>query len=161
MKLSAMKVSAMKISAMKISALKLAGLLILLLSVAAFAQEPLLFESKQQQDRFDELTKELRCLVCQNQNLADSDAPLAHDLRREVHEMMLGGQSDEQIKKFLVDRYGDFVLYRPPVQENTYLLWLGPLLLLLGGGLVLRSSVKKRTALLRDDEKLSKQQDAD
>jgi cytochrome c-type biogenesis protein CcmH len=135
------------------------GLLIFLLlfsaSIAAQktqTQEPMVFESQQQQDRFDQLTQELRCLVCQNQNLADSDAPLAHDLRREVHEMLQTGQSNEQIKQFLVARYGDFVLYRPPVQKNTYLLWLGPLVLLLAGALVVRSSIKKRSALLDQDQ---------
>jgi len=121
------------------------------LSLSVLAQEPMVFENQQQQDRFNRLTEELRCLVCQNQNLADSDAPLAHDLRREVHEMLISGKSNEQIKQFLVERYGDFVLYRPPVQKNTYLLWLGPLLLFLGGGLVLRSSVKKRSALFNAD----------
>ena len=133
--------------------MKLSGLLILLLTFSVYAQqEPLVFESQQQQDRFDKLTMELRCLVCQNQNLADSDAPLAHDLRREVYEMVQSGQNNEDIKKFLVERYGDFVLYRPPVQNNTYLLWLGPLLLLIGGGLVLRTSIKQRTALIDADE---------
>ncbi len=127
-------------------------LVLALVSLAVFAQEPMVFENQQQQDRFDQLTQELRCLVCQNQNLADSDAPLAHDLRREVHEMLMSGQSNEQIKQFLVDRYGDFVLYRPPVQQNTYLLWLAPLILLLGGALVVRSSIKKRTALLATDQ---------
>ena len=118
------------------------------LSVSVWAQEPLVFENQQQQDRFDKLTKELRCLVCQNQNLADSDAQLAHDLRREVHELLLSGRSDEEIKQFLVDRYGDFVLYRPPVQTNTYLLWLAPLLMLLAGAWILRASIGKRSALL-------------
>lgn len=118
-----------------------------LMSAAVIAQEPLVFENQEQQDRFDQLTKELRCLVCQNQNLADSDAQLAHDLRREVHELLQTGRNDEEIKQFLVDRYGDFVLYRPPVQTNTYLLWFAPLALLLIGGFVLRASVKKRTAL--------------
>jgi len=133
-------------------------LFLLIVSVSAFAQktavqEPLVFANQQQQERFNKLTEELRCLVCQNQNLADSDAPLAHDLRREVHEMVLAGRTNEQIKQFLVTRYGDFVLYRPPVQQNTYLLWLGPLVLLLIGGLVLRSSVKKRSVLFETDEK--------
>lgn len=135
------------------------GLLIFLVlfsvSIAAQktqTQEPMVFESQQQQDRFDQLTQELRCLVCQNQNLADSDAPLAHDLRREVHEMLQSGQSNEQIKQFLVARYGDFVLYRPPVQQNTYLLWLGPLILLLGGALVVRSNIKTRAALLAQNQ---------
>lgn len=132
--------------------------LTLLLSLSVFAQkqevqEPLVFESQQQQDRFDELTKELRCLVCQNQNLADSDAPLAHDLRREVHAMLQTGKNNEEIKQFMVERYGDFVLYRPPVQQNTYLLWIAPAVLLLIGALVLRSSIKKRAALLANNEK--------
>ena len=118
------------------------------LAQSAPVQEPMKFENKQQEERFNHLTRELRCLVCQNQNLADSDAQLAHDLRAEVHEMLLAGNSDEEIKKFMVDRYGDFVLYRPPVQENTYLLWVAPMLLLLGGAFVMRAIVKKRTALL-------------
>ncbi len=121
------------------------------LSLFAWAQEPLVFENQQQQDRFDQLTKELRCLVCQNQNLADSDAQLAHDLRREVHDLLLTGRNDEEIKQFLVDRYGDFVLYRPPVQTNTYLLWVAPLILLLAGAWILRASVRKRSALLDAD----------
>jgi len=136
--------------------MKLSRLFILFLafslSISVLAQEPMVFENQQQQDRFDQLTRELRCLVCQNQNLADSDAPLAHDLRREVHEMLQTGQSNEQIKQFLVERYGDFVLYRPPVQKNTYLLWLGPMILLLGGAWVLRANIKKRSALLNSDE---------
>jgi cytochrome c-type biogenesis protein CcmH len=115
-------------------------------------QEPLVFENQEQQDRFNQLTEELRCLVCQNQTLADSDAQLAHDLRSEVHEMLLAGNSNDEIKQFMVERYGDFVLYRPPVQKNTYLLWLGPILLLLGGALILRSNVKKRSALLGSDQ---------
>ena len=132
--------------------------LTLTLSVSVFAQnapvqEPLVFETQLQQDRFDQLTKELRCLVCQNQNLADSDAQLAHDLRREVHELLMTGRNDEEIKQFLVDRYGDFVLYRPPVQTNTYLLWFAPLVLLLIGGLILRTSIKKRTALFDANKK--------
>ena len=126
-------------------------------SLSAFAQktdvqEPLVFANPQQQERFNKLTEELRCLVCQNQNLADSDAPLAHDLRREVHEMVLAGRTNEQIKEFLVTRYGDFVLYRPPVQKNTYLLWLAPLLLLLLGAFILRSSIKKRSVLLETNK---------
>jgi cytochrome c-type biogenesis protein CcmH len=126
---------------------------ILVVSFSVFAQvsappEPLVFASQQQQERFDKLTQELRCLVCQNQNLADSDAPLAHDLRREVYEMLIAGRTNEQIKQFLVQRYGDFVLYRPPVQTNTYLLWLAPLILFLAGAWFLRISIRKRTALL-------------
>lgn len=120
--------------------------------------EPLKFETPEQEARFKELTFELRCLVCQNQNLADSDATLAHDLRREVHEMLMDGKTNEQIKEFMVQRYGDFVLYRPPVQTNTYLLWLAPLIMLLGGALILRANIKKRASLLITD-KADKPQD--
>jgi len=123
-----------------------------ILAQSAPVQEPLVFENQQQEARFNQLTLELRCLVCQNQNLADSDAQLAHDLRSEVHEMLLAGNTDDEIKQFMVERYGDFVLYRPPVQKNTYLLWLGPILLLLGGALILRSNIKKRSALLGSDQ---------
>lgn len=127
--------------------------LTIILSVSVYAQsapvqEPMVFENQQQEARFKKLTLELRCLVCQNQNLADSDAQLAHDLRAEVHEMLLAGKSDDEIKQFMVERYGDFVLYRPPVQQNTYLLWLGPIVLLLIGALILRVNIKKRAALL-------------
>ena len=111
-------------------------------------QEPLVFDSLEQEERFDKLTGELRCLVCQNQNLADSDAPLAHDLRDEIHKMMLAVQTDDEIRSFLVERYGDFVLYRPPVKGNTLVLWLAPLLLLLGGAAVVGVSISRRKHLL-------------
>ena len=128
-------------------------LLTLIMSVSVLAQvpptpEPLVFETPQQEERFNKLTLELRCTVCQNQALSDSDATLAHDLRRKVHEMLLAGKTNDEIKQYMVDRYGDFVLYRPPVQQNTYLLWLAPLVMLLIGALILRSSIKKRKSLL-------------
>ncbi|CAG0951051.1 Cytochrome c-type biogenesis protein CcmH [Burkholderiales bacterium] len=85
------------------------------------------------EDRLKRLEADLRCLVCQNQTLADSNAPLAEDLRREVRTLALSGKSDDEIRAFLVARYGDFVLYRPPVKESTWLLWFGPFLLLAGG----------------------------
>ena len=136
---------------MKLSRLVLL-FLVFAVSISVMAQEPLVFENQQQQERFDKLTLELRCLVFQNQNLADSDAPLAHDLRREVHEMLIAGKSNNEIKDFLVTRYGDFVLYRPPVQKNTYLLWLAPLIMLLAGAWILRVSISKRTALFDADK---------
>ncbi len=124
-------------------------LLGLLLALSAWAQqEPLRFSSPEQEARFEHLTKQLRCLVCQNQDLADSEAELAGDLRKEVLDLMQAGKTDEEIKQYLVDRYGDFVLYKPPVQGNTYLLWLLPGILLLVGALVLRSQIKQRAALL-------------
>lgn len=91
------------------------------------------FDTPEQELRFQHLTEQLRCLVCQNQSLADSNAELAMDLRREVHKMILAGSTDAEIIDFLVSRYGDFVLYRPLLQSNTYLLWFGPFLLLAGG----------------------------
>jgi cytochrome c-type biogenesis protein CcmH len=84
--------------------------------------------------RLKKLETELRCLVCQNQTLADSNADLAEDLRREVRELAVAGKSDDEIRAYLVARYGDFVLYDPPVKPITWLLWFGPFILLVAGG---------------------------
>ena len=92
------------------------------------------------------LAAELRCLVCQNQTIADSNAPLAEDLRNQVREKMRQGSSDSQIIDFMVERYGDFVLYRPPVKATTLLLWFGPLLLVVAGLLVLLRRLRRRPA---------------
>jgi cytochrome c-type biogenesis protein CcmH len=100
--------------------------------------------------RLKALEKELRCLVCQNQTLADSDAGLADDLRREVRALALAGKSNEEIKQYLVARYGDFVLYSPPVKTTTWLLWFGPLALLVVGGAIWLAVVRRR-ARVRDD----------
>lgn len=94
--------------------------------------------------RLQVLAKELRCLVCQNESLADSQADLANDLRREVRELMRSGKSDAEIRDFLVARYGDFVLYRPPVKSSTYLLWAGPFVLLLTAVVVLALLLRRR-----------------
>jgi cytochrome c-type biogenesis protein CcmH len=90
------------------------------------------------------LSTELRCLVCQNQTLADSDAPLAEDLRVEIREMAAQGKSDQEIIDYLVARYGDFVLYRPPVKTTTVVLWAGPFLLLFAGVIVLGLILRRR-----------------
>ena len=90
------------------------------------------------------LSAELRCLVCQNQTIADSNAPLAEDLRNQVRERMRQGSSDSQIIDFMVARYGDFVLYRPPLKLTTVLLWFGPLLLFAAGFVVLLRRVLRR-----------------
>jgi len=127
----------------------------LVLACQAVAKEPLIFMNPEQEARYNELTLELRCLVCQNQNLADSDAPLAQDLRKEIYDMMQAGQSNEEIKTFLVDRYGDFVLYKPPVKGNTLALWLAPVILLLAGGLVVVLTVRKRTRMFAENKKES------
>jgi cytochrome c-type biogenesis protein CcmH len=111
---------------------------------SAPAQEPLVFDDPEQEARYRQLTGELRCVVCQNQNLADSDAPLAQDLRNEIYNMMQAGRSNEQIKTFLVDRYGDFVLYRPAMEGNTLALWLMPGVLLGVGGIAVFFTVRNR-----------------
>jgi cytochrome c-type biogenesis protein CcmH len=94
--------------------------------------------------RLKHLEEELRCLVCQNQTLADSNAPLAEDLRREVRELAQQGKSDAEIKQYLVARYGDFVLYKPPVKPTTWLLWFGPFAFLVGGALVWLVVLRRR-----------------
>ncbi len=106
--------------------------------------EPLIFTDAEQETRYQQLTMELRCAVCQNQSLADSDAPLAQDLRQEIFNMMQAGRTNDEIKQFLIDRYGDFVLYMPPVKSNTLVLWLMPAVLLFGGALVVLIVVRKR-----------------
>jgi cytochrome c-type biogenesis protein CcmH len=104
------------------------------------------------QARYEHLTGELRCLVCQNQSIADSNASLAGDLRREVKEMIARGQSDADIKAFLTARYGDFVLYDPPLTARTVLLWAAPgLLVLLAVGAAVRVIVKRSRAPLDED----------
>ena len=85
------------------------------------------------EDRLRTLAEELRCLVCQNQTIADSNAPLALDLRNQIRSQIAAGASDAQIREYMVDRYGDFVLYRPPLKATTVLLWTGPFLLLAAG----------------------------
>jgi cytochrome c-type biogenesis protein CcmH len=110
-------------------------LLALLLATASLSAQAAIetyeFDSPEMEAEYKQLVEELRCLVCQNQNLAGSDADLAQDLRRETYEMLRQGKSREQVVEFMVARYGDFVLYRPQFKSSTYLLWLGPFLLLL------------------------------
>jgi cytochrome c-type biogenesis protein CcmH len=93
------------------------------------------------------ITSELRCLVCQNQTIADSHADLAEDLREEVRVLLRQGKSDEQVVSYMTDRYGDFVLYRPPVKPTTWLLWFGPAVLLVGGVLALIVVLRRRERL--------------
>ncbi|TFG86072.1 MAG: cytochrome c-type biogenesis protein CcmH, partial [Chromatiales bacterium] len=100
-----------------------------------------------QQELYERLTDEVRCLVCQNQTIGDSSAPLAADLRREIRQMIDAGQSEAEIKTFLLVRYVDFVLYRPRFMPTTALLWLAPVLLLVIGGFGLRRIIQRRAAL--------------
>ncbi len=103
----------------------------LFLSPAHAAIEAIDFKDQATEATYKNLIEELRCLVCQNQNLAASDADLAKDLRKQTYEMLLQGKTKEQIIEYMVNRYGDFVLYNPPLKSNTLLLWGGPFLLLL------------------------------
>jgi len=103
----------------------------------------------------NEISAELRCLVCQNQTISDSNAPLAVDLKNQVREMVESGQSQSEIIDYMVQRYGDFVRYRPPMKASTMLLWVGPFLLLLIGVVVLVVNLRKRTAMVKNDGDLS------
>jgi cytochrome c-type biogenesis protein CcmH len=129
----------------------LLALLLALAAASAGALDPLDFKDDAERNRFQDLVAELRCTVCQNQNLADSNASLARDLRQRVFEMMREGKSDAEIKSFLVERYGDFVLYRPPVKPITWALWFGPGIVLLIGAIVLVATVRKRARALPAD----------
>lgn len=121
--------------------------LLCLLPLLAWAQaiQPLPFRDHAEEVRFQKLSAELRCPMCQNETLADSNAPIAHDLRRQIFEMMQAGKSDTEIKAYLVDRYSDFVLYKPPVEPKTWLLWFGPLLVLGIGAGVVAVQVRRRS----------------
>lgn len=110
----------------------------------AQAIEPMPFKDHAQELRFQHLTQQLRCPMCQNETLADSNAPIARDLRNQIFQMMQQGKSDEEIKQYLVARYSRFVLYDPPLTPGTWLLWFGPLLILLGGAGVVVMAVRKR-----------------
>ena len=100
------------------------------------------------EERVMKLSKELRCLVCQNETLADSRADLAEDLRNQIREQMKAGKSDKEIVAYLTDRYGKFILYNPPIDPTTYLLWFGPFVLLLAGLFLLFRYVKQRRGLI-------------
>ena len=108
------------------------------------ADVPFEFEQETDASRYQQLIEELRCLVCQNQSLADSNADLAQDLRSEIYQMIITGNSDDEIIDFLVGRYGDFVLYRPPLNKLTLLLWFGPFVLLIFTLLVVVRFVRRQ-----------------
>ncbi|MPW23369.1 cytochrome c-type biogenesis protein CcmH [Paraburkholderia sp. CNPSo 3157] len=114
------------------------------LSGSYAAIDPRDFPDDSQRERYHELAVGLRCPKCQNQSIAESDSPIANDLRGEIHRMLREGRSDEQIIDFMVARYGDFVLYDPPLSRRTALLWLGPAALLLAGGAIVAVIVANR-----------------
>src|SRR5437870_1674419 len=107
-------------------------------------------DDAQLEQRMQALTQQLRCLVCRNETLADSPADVAEDLRHQIREQMKAGKSDQEIIAFLTQRYGDFVLYKPPVKSTTYLLWFGPFVLLIGGTLLLYQYLKQRRGMITD-----------
>ena len=135
----------------RIAALSLGLVLACGLAQPAFAQAnqqadaaPLQFQDAAEEARFHALTLQLRCVMCQNQSLADSNALIAAQLRREVLELMRKGMSDAQIKDYLVQRYGEFVLYKPRLEGGTLLLWIGPAVVLLAGAGVVAAIVRRR-----------------
>ena len=119
-------------------------------SVKAIDNGPV-FEDPVMQSKYEQLISEIRCLVCQNQSIKDSNVFLAVDLRNEIRRLLENGRSESEIKQFLVDRYGDFVLYQPPLNEKTFLIWFSPLLLLLAGGIIIIKIIRKRMNLQFDD----------
>ena len=115
-----------------------------LASAAMAAIDTYQFRDQAERERYQQLTKELRCPKCQNQDIADSNAPIAADLRREIFRMLGEGKDNQQIVDYMVDRYGDFVRYKPALNARTWLLWFGPGVLLIGGFVVLIAIVRRR-----------------
>lgn len=133
------------------------NLLAKLMLLALFAAGPLPaaieereFDTPEQLERYRQLSDELRCPLCLNSNISGSDAPIAADLRQQVYEQIKAGRSDREIIAFMTERYGDFILYRPPLTPGTYLLWFGPPALLLAGLLIARRLMKKSQASTED-----------
>jgi cytochrome c-type biogenesis protein CcmH len=121
----------------------LAGLLAVGMPALAIDSEAA-FDDPVLQHRYEAINRELRCLVCQNQTIADSNATLAQDLRREVREMIAAGKTDAEIREFMIERYGDFVLYRPRMTAQNFLLWAAPALLLIVGAVVVVRVVRRK-----------------
>jgi cytochrome c-type biogenesis protein CcmH len=104
------------------------------------------------QARFERIAQDLRCLVCQNESIADSNVELASDLRRQVREMLVAGKSDDAIFDFMTDRYGEFVRFSPPLEPKTLLIWGAPFIMLLLGGVIIYRVVRQRSRMPLDDE---------
>jgi len=130
---------------------KLLLLVSLLVSNSLFAIDGESFDDPALHARYRKLTHELRCLQCQNETIGDSNATLAKDLRRELRAMLLAGKSDAEIQQFMTDRYGDFVLYRPPVATRTLTLWLAPGIVLVGAGIAVFFIIRRRGSQSFDD----------
>lgn len=132
---------------------------IIAMSVSMAEEAPPVAADPVLEKRVSQLSEELRCLVCQNQSLSDSNADLAVDLRNQVREMMRAGKSDADIRAYMVERYGDFILYDPPFKATTLVLWVGPFLLLMIGGVLLAAYVRKRKGILVETELTSSERD--
>ena len=124
---------------------KILFLALFIFSSLLFAMDPVEYRSAEEEQRFRNLAAELRCVMCQNQSLADSNAMIAKDLRLELLSLIREGKSDDEIKQFMVSRYTDFVLYEPPIRPSTWLLWFGPLLILVIGAGSIFVIVRKRS----------------
>ena len=126
----------------------------LLLCAGAFAVDTTLLPSEELQKRYEALTHELRCMQCQNQSIADSPVDLAAGLRRDVQEQLIAGRSDVEIRESMVRRYGNAILYRPPLDAATAWVWIAPVIALLGGFVVAIVIVRRRSALVEGDDSL-------
>ena len=121
-------------------------LFLLMISINSHAVDSRQLSDPKQQESYETLTNELRCLVCQNQTIADSNAELAGDLRRQVYEMLQQGKTEQEIIRFMTDRYGDFVLYKPPFAGKTSVLWIAPVLFLLMGLMTIFFVIRRKRA---------------
>lgn len=136
--------------------MKLPGLLCCAVLIGIFSSHALAIDSEPPfadpvtQARYEHLIHQFRCLVCQDETIADSNAGLAADFRRQVHKLVAAGKSDVEIRAYMVDRYGDFILYKPPVQASTWLLWFGPFLFLLIAIAVVVMVVRRRNIMMQN-----------
>ena len=121
-------------------------ILLLVISINSYAVDSRQLSDPKQQENYETLTKELRCLVCQNQTIADSNAELASDLRRQVYEMLQQGKSEQEIIRFMTDRYGEFVLYKPAFAGKTSLLWIAPVVFLFMGLMMVFFVIRRKRA---------------
>ncbi len=124
-------------------------ILLLVISINSYAVDSRQLSDPKQQESYETLTKELRCLVCQNQTIADSNAELASDLRRQVYEMLQQGKSEQEIIRFMTDRYGEFVLYKPAFAGKTSLLWIAPVLCLFMGLMMVFFVIRSKRAAVQ------------
>ncbi len=124
-------------------------ILLLVISINSYAVDSRQLSDPKQQESYETLTKELRCLVCQNQTIADSNAELASDLRRQVYEMLQQGKSEQEIIRFMTDRYGEFVLYKPAFAGKTSLLWIAPVLFLFMGLMMVFFVIRSKRAAVQ------------